>query len=103
MLAKQNLLQSPSNLTFFVLMNSTFGGVITTLKNFLMFLHSIITLTKAFTFVQEKVKKGISTHIKEIQAFQNYFETAYRPDDLSQTVYDATLTLKEKFTKKWNF
>lgn len=56
-----------------------------------------------FAFVQDKVKKGISTHVKEIKAFQNYFETAYRPDELSRTVHDAENTLKEKFTKKIPF
>jgi hypothetical protein len=33
--------------------------------------------------VQERTKKGTYMLIKEIQAFQNYFETAYRPVDLS--------------------
>lgn len=39
-------------------------------------------LTTIFAFVQDRSKKGISTHIKEIQAFQKYFETAYRLDEL---------------------
>lgn len=61
-------------------------------------------LTKVFSSVQDKVKKGLSTHIKKVQAFQKYFETAYKPDDLSQTVCKAAVTLKEKFTReKWNF
>ena len=50
--------------------------------------------------MQEKTRKGTYTLIKEIQAFQNYFETAYRPDDLSRTIREAAVTLKEKFTKK---
>ena len=40
-------------------------------------------LTNAFAFVQDRTKKGIQRHIKEIQKFQKYFETVYRPDDLS--------------------
>lgn len=40
-------------------------------------------LTKVFSLVYNIVKKGISTHIKEIHAFQKYFESSYRPDDLS--------------------
>lgn len=31
-------------------------------------------ITNVFTSVQEKTKKGTSDHIKEIQAFQKYFE-----------------------------
>ena len=50
--------------------------------------------------MQEKKQKGTSTHVKEIQAFQKYFETVYRPDDLSRTVREAAVTLKEKFLKK---
>lgn len=57
-------------------------------------------LTYVFASVQEKTKKGTSTHIKEIQAFQKYFETAYRPDDLSRTIREAAVTLREKFMKK---
>jgi hypothetical protein len=37
---------------------------------------------KAFLLVQEKTKKDTYTLIKEIQAFQYYFETAYKPGDL---------------------
>lgn len=55
---------------------------------------------KAFFFEQEKIKKGTYTHIKEIQAFQNYFQTSYRPDDLSQTIREAAVTLKENISKK---
>lgn len=58
-------------------------------------------LTTAFASIQERSKKGISTHIKEIQVFQKYFETAYIPDDLCRTIHEATITLREKFTKKF--
>lgn len=50
--------------------------------------------------MQEKIKKGKFTHIKEIQAFQKYFETAYTPNDLGRTICQAVVTLKEKFTEK---
>lgn len=53
--------------------------------------------------MQKKVKKGTSTHIKEIQALQKYFETVYRHDDLSRTVCGAAVTLKETFIKKMEF
>ncbi|XP_058748016.1 uncharacterized protein LOC131620851 [Vicia villosa] len=59
-------------------------------------------LTAAFTDVQENFKKGTSTHIKEIQAFQKFFETIYRPDYLSRTVREAAVTLREKFSTKLN-
>src|SRR3954469_9324233 len=55
-------------------------------------------LTEAFDDVQEKFHKGTSTHIKEIQAFQKFFETIYRPDDLSQSVREAASILQEKFS-----
>ncbi|KAI5389696.1 hypothetical protein KIW84_075116 [Lathyrus oleraceus] len=55
---------------------------------------------KAFLLMQESTKKGTYTLIKEIQVFQNYFETAYRPDDLSRTIRETTVMLKEKFSKK---
>lgn len=45
-------------------------------------------------------KKGITTHIKEIRAFQKYFEASYRPDDLSRTICEATFILKDKFLEK---
>src|SRR3954464_14997368 len=57
-------------------------------------------LTEAFADVQEKFHKGTSTHIKEIQAFQKFFETIYRPDDLSRTVREAAVILREKFSAK---
>lgn len=39
-------------------------------------------------------------HIKEIRVFQRYFEIMYNPYQLSQTIYDATSTLKHKFIEK---
>lgn len=57
-------------------------------------------LINVFSFVQERTKKGTSTYIKEIKAFEKYFGTVYRPDDLSRTINEATMTLKEKFMKK---
>ncbi|KAI5395961.1 hypothetical protein KIW84_062236, partial [Lathyrus oleraceus] len=58
-------------------------------------------LTNAFAFVQDQTKKGIPRHIKEIQKFQKYFETAYRPDDLSRTICEAAAELKRKLTEKF--
>lgn len=43
-------------------------------------------LTDAFTSIKYKRKKGITTYIKEIRAFQKYFEIVYRHDDLSRTI-----------------
>lgn len=57
-------------------------------------------LTNIFSSIQERFKKGTTTHIKEIQAFHKYFEIAYILDDLSQTICEATITLKEIFMKK---
>src|SRR3954469_6995730 len=57
-------------------------------------------LTEAFDDEQEKFYKGTSTHIKEIQAFQKFFETIYRPDDLSLTIREAAVILREKFFAK---
>lgn len=57
-------------------------------------------IDKAFLLMQERTKKGTYTLIKEIQAFQNYFEIAYRPDGLSRTIREAAITLKEKNSKK---
>ena len=49
---------------------------------------------------RKKIQKGKFTHIKEIQAFQRCFENFYDLTNISQTVFDAAKTLKEKFTKK---
>lgn len=58
-------------------------------------------LTNAFSFVQDRTKKGIQRHIKEIQKFQKYFETEYKPNDLSRTIREAAVTLKHKLTEKF--
>ena len=60
-------------------------------------------LTHAFDSIHEHFKKGKTTHIKEIKAFQKYFEIVYIPDDLSRTIREAALILKEKFTKKLSY
>lgn len=57
-------------------------------------------LNNAFAFIHDMRKKGITTHIKEIRAFQKYFETAYKLDDLSWTICEATFILKYKFLEK---
>lgn len=57
-------------------------------------------LTYAFSFPQKKFQKGKDKHIKEIRAFQSYFETVYDSNDISQTNPEAAVTLKEKLLKK---
>lgn len=57
-------------------------------------------LTNYFSFLQQKLKNGRAKHIKEIHAFQKYFETAYDPDYLSQKAREAVITLKEKMFPK---
>ena len=59
-----------------------------------------LLIDQAFVDVQVKTKKSKFTHVKEIQAFQKYFETVYRPDDVSRTVREAAVTLKEKLLQK---
>lgn len=49
-----------------------------------------------FSSLQQKLKKGISKHIKEIQVFQKYFETVYNLNDLSWMIREAAMTLKYK-------
>ena len=100
MLVKQNSAHSPSSLIFSALTSSTCGAVTIMQHNFLKFLHFIVILSKLFLMCRIRLKKVFRSHIKEIQAFQKYFETAYRPGDLSRTVREAAVTLKEKFTKK---
>jgi hypothetical protein len=56
--------------------------------------------TEAFSLVQEHVKKGRFTHIKEIRAFQKYFEIVYNPMNMHRTVFEAAQTLEEKFKKQ---
>lgn len=57
-------------------------------------------MTIVFSSVQPRFKKGRDTHIKEIQAFQHYFEIVYRINDLRRTIYDAAVSLKHKFMAK---
>lgn len=57
-------------------------------------------LTYAFSTLQVKVAKGRYTHIREVQAFQNYFETAYMPNDLRRTIFEAAVTLRNRFKAK---
>ena len=57
-------------------------------------------ITKVFSSMQDKGKKCMHRHIKEIREFQKYFETVYNPTDLGRTIRDASLILKEKFTTK---
>jgi len=53
-------------------------------------------LISAFDVVQNKSKKSKGMHIREIQAFQKYFETVYDPLHLKQTVNYAAKTLRDK-------
>lgn len=57
-------------------------------------------LTDAFSVLQQKFKKGKAKHIKGIQAFQKYFEIVYDPNDLSLTIREIAVTLKEKVMVK---
>lgn len=57
-------------------------------------------LTNAFSFMQMRFKKGREKHIKEIQSFLRYFETIYRPRNLSWTIHEAMVTLREKLLAK---
>jgi len=42
--------------------------------------------------VQRKLKKNKGTHIREIQAFQKFFQTAYNPLHLKRTINYAAQT-----------
>lgn len=57
-------------------------------------------LILAFHTVQKKSKKNKGTHIREIQAFQNFFQTVYDPLHLKRTVHYAAKTLKDKIHDK---
>jgi len=46
--------------------------------------------------VHNKSKKRKGTHIREIQAFQKYFQTVYDPLHLKRTVNYAAKTLRDK-------
>ena len=53
-------------------------------------------LTNVFSSLQQKFNKGKAKHVKEIQAFHKYFEIVYNPNDLSRTIREVFVTLKEK-------
>ena len=53
-------------------------------------------LIYAFDIVQNKLKKSKGTHIREILAFQKYFQTVYDPLHLKRTVNYAAKTLRDK-------
>lgn len=57
-------------------------------------------LTDAFSFLQNQKKKTKGTHIKEIQVLQRYFKTLYNPCDIRRTIYDTTVSLKQKIIEK---
>ena len=57
-------------------------------------------LTVAFDVLQGKGTKCKEIHIKEIQAFQNFFKVVYLPNDLRRTISDAARELKEKIIEK---
>jgi len=57
-------------------------------------------LTSAFHIVQKHSKKKKGMHIREIQAFQIFFQTVYDPLHLSWTVYYAAKTLRDKINDK---
>jgi hypothetical protein len=57
-------------------------------------------LILAFNTVQSRTKKSKGTHIREIQAFQKYFQTAYDPLHLKRTINYAAQTLRDKIYDK---
>jgi len=57
-------------------------------------------LISAFDIVQNKVKKTKGTHIREIQAFQKFFQTVYDLLYPKRTVYYAARILKDKILEK---
>jgi hypothetical protein len=54
----------------------------------------------AFNTVQNKSKKDKGTHIREIQGFQFFFQTAYFPLHLKRTIHYAAQTLRDKIYDK---
>jgi len=50
--------------------------------------------------VQRNLKKNKGTHIREIQAFQKFFQTTYDPLHLNRTVHYAAQTLRDKIYDK---
>lgn len=65
-------------------------------SHFAAFVIVLQLLTDALSFVQTLFKKSTGTHIKELYAFQCYFEVVYNPFDIRRTIYDANLILKQK-------
>ena len=66
---------------------------------------NVATLTQylidALSSLPQKINKGRAKHVKEIQAFQKYFEIVYNPNDLSHwTIRKVVVTLKEKMMVK---
>jgi len=57
-------------------------------------------LINAFPSLQNKEKKNKGTHIKEIQAFHNFFEVLYNQLNIEKTVKEAALVLKQKMLDK---
>jgi hypothetical protein len=57
-------------------------------------------LILAFTTVQSRTKNNKGTHIREIQAFQKYFQTTCDPLHLKRTVNYAAQTLRDKIYDK---
>src|ERR1043165_7742255 len=57
-------------------------------------------LIVAFDIFQGKTTKCKEIHIKEIQAFQNFFRVVYLPNNLRRTIHDAAQELKEKVPGK---
>jgi hypothetical protein len=57
-------------------------------------------LILSFNVAQNKTKKSKGTHIREIQAFQKYFQTTYDPLHLKRTINYAAQTLRDKIYDK---
>jgi len=57
-------------------------------------------LISSFIIVQKPSKKKKGTHIREIEAFQKFFQTVYDPLHLRQTVHYAAKTLTYKINDK---
>lgn len=57
-------------------------------------------LTEAFVYLQAKSTKCKALHVKQIRAFQNYFQVVYRLDNLRGTIWEAAVELKEKVTDR---
>jgi len=53
-----------------------------------------------FIVLQNKSKKRKGTHIREIQAFQKYFQIVYDPLHLKRTINYAAKTLRDKALDK---